>query len=248
MHYNAAGKLDSTQATDGTTTTSTYASTGARKLDHVLTGQGIKTGFDYDGPLLRQIRTRGEGDDPQQDTTVSIGYDNSARPVSETVNGQSVATQYNNDDQVTQVGDVAINHEPATGDPTSVVAGRARSQLTVDTRGKLAAQASAVTSEGSPDTPVLAESIQRDAVGRITTRIETSGSGSPTTYGYTYDPAGRLLGVTANGSTTESYTYDSTGGLTSRGSGMLTSWIQTDGHGRPVAGANGMAASWSAHY
>ncbi|MGE0082861.1 MAG: hypothetical protein AB7S75_00425 [Desulfococcaceae bacterium] len=50
----------------------------------------------------------------------------------------------------------------------------------------------------------------RDNAGRITAKTETSG-GVTSDYVYTYDPAGRLLTVTKNGTLTEEYRYNANG-------------------------------------
>jgi RHS repeat-associated protein len=50
----------------------------------------------------------------------------------------------------------------------------------------------------------------RDALGRITQKVETIG-GVTDTYGYTYDPAGRLTDVTKNGTSVGHYEYDGNG-------------------------------------
>ena len=47
----------------------------------------------------------------------------------------------------------------------------------------------------------------RDAGSRLVTKTETTG-GTTTTYGYTYDTAGRLTAVTQNGALATSYSYD----------------------------------------
>ena len=49
--------------------------------------------------------------------------------------------------------------------------------------------------------------LTRDAVGRVTQKVETI-QGAATTYGYSYDLAGQLVGVTKSGVPTGSYTYD----------------------------------------
>jgi RHS repeat-associated protein len=51
---------------------------------------------------------------------------------------------------------------------------------------------------------------QRDQLGRITTKVETV-EGASTTWGYTYDLAGRLEAVTQDGALLRHYTYDANG-------------------------------------
>jgi RHS repeat-associated protein len=57
---------------------------------------------------------------------------------------------------------------------------------------------------------VLNETYTRDSLGRISQKSETI-QGVTTTYGYSYDVAGRLTAVTHNGATVSTYSYDSNG-------------------------------------
>jgi YD repeat-containing protein len=57
---------------------------------------------------------------------------------------------------------------------------------------------------------LLQQSVQRDALGRIT-RLDESAPGGPHAWGYRYDEAGRLYGVTASGDTVARFRYDGNG-------------------------------------
>jgi RHS repeat-associated protein len=57
---------------------------------------------------------------------------------------------------------------------------------------------------------LFSETYTRDALGQITAKTETIG-GIASTYGYGYDPAGRLRDVTTNGTPSAHYEYDANG-------------------------------------
>ena len=249
--YDSAGRLDEREAADGTRASSTYEPVTAGKggrLASVQTGEGASTTFEYDGSLLTGVQSLGDtwtGDVTADQPEVTLDYDNSMRVTSETIDGDDVDVTYNDDDQPTQIGDVSITYDEESGDPETTSAGDSTTSFDIDTRGNLAASASTVEASGVT-APVFSESVVRDELGRITQRTETVGAGAPTTYGYEYDPAGRLTQVSRGGLTTETYGYDSSDGLVSRGNGVLSSWIDTDGHGRPVELADGTELQWSA--
>ena len=60
-----------------------------------------------------------------------------------------------------------------------------------------------------------------DKLGRITQKVETI-LGVATTYAYSYDLAGRLVGVTPTGAASSSYTYDANGNRLSKTVGAVT--------------------------
>lgn len=248
--YDAAGRIDEREAADGTSSSATYEPVTSGKggrLQSMQTGDGAATSFEYDGSLLTGVQTLGDtwtGDATADQPQVTFGYDNSMRVTRETIDGDDVAVTYNADDQPTQIGDVSIAYDAQSGDPQTASAGKSTTSYDLDTRGNLAAHASTVEMPGVA-APVFSESVVRDELGRITQRTETVGAAAPTTFGYQYDPAGRLTQVTQGGLTTETYGYDASDGLVGRGDGVLSSWIDTDGHGRPVELADGTELQWS---
>lgn len=244
LTYDSAGRVQHTEADDGTSVQSEFQTTGARNLKALETDAGVRTGLSFDGPLLTSISTRGDGDDPAQESQVSLTYDNSGRPASETIDGDTQSFAYNNDDQPTQIGPLQIGYDLASGDATSITAGTTVSRFATSDRG-LVDGLSAAVQGSSGETPVFTEQVVRDKLGRITQRTTTIGIGSPSVSAYSYDDAGRLVEVKTNGLTTETYGYNNTGGLTSRGNGVLSNWIATDGYGRPTSAADGTTATWS---
>lgn len=55
-----------------------------------------------------------------------------------------------------------------------------------------------------------------DNIGRITQKVETVGTNPANTFVYAFDAAGRLTGVTKNGSALSTYAYDSNSNRTSQ--------------------------------
>ncbi len=248
--YDSAGRLAEYEAGDGTSASTTYEpvqdGVGAR-LASVQTNEGASAEFDYDGPLLTGVTALGDtvtGDAMAAAPAVGLAYDSSLRLTSEEIDGDSVGYQYDNDDQATQIGDVALSYDAASGDPQTISAGDTATTVDVDTRGDLHALSSTAEAVGV-SAPVLSESVVRDKLGRITQRSETVGAGPADVYGYQYNLAGQLTEVSLNGATAETYGYDATGGMTSRGTGAISTWIATDGHGRPTQTADGTALTWS---
>lgn len=242
LDYDAAGRSTVTEATDGTSTTNTYEATGGRKLESVETDAGVETSLEYDGPLNTKITTAGDTG-VGSETAVEYDYDNSQRPVEETIDGDTIAATINNDDQLTAVGDVQIGYDAASGDAETITAGETRQTIGVDNRG-LPSQMTSETAVSTTPAEVFDEEIVRDGLGRIVERTETAG-GPAATYTYAYNDAGELTGISTPLGQVEGFGYNSTGGLISKGVGLLALPIPTDGHGRPTADASGNPITWS---
>src|SRR5262249_34716778 len=67
-------------------------------------------------------------------------------------------------------------------------------------------------------TTLLTQTLTRDALGRIT-QVQESGFVPTHTWGYRYDLAGRLYGVTQDGDTLRTYRYDGNGNRTEERNG-----------------------------
>lgn len=244
--YDGAGRASSVQANDGTSVSYAYEPvTGGRggRLASMQTGEGASTSLTFDGPLPTRVEQ--SADTPAGTATgaqppVELAWDSQLRPAGQTIAGQSVPLTYNDDDQVTAVGPLSLGYDAQTGDPTSITAVQTTTTFTVDQRGNLQSQISAAAS-----TAVLSEQVVRDELGRIVQRTETSDAGTHV-YGYAYDAASQLTQVTRDGGVIETYGYDVSGGLVSRGAGVLVSSTTTDGHGRPTSTADGTTAAWNA--
>jgi RHS repeat-associated protein len=98
---------------------------------------------------------------------------------------------------------------------------------------------------------VLNDTYTRDSLGRISQKTETI-QGVTTTYGYTYDTAGRLTAVTHNGATVSTYGYDTNGNRLTKVAPTGTTAYTYDDQDRlltqaPVAGPPSVAYTYSAN-
>ncbi len=170
--------------------------------------------LDWDGPLLLSETWTdlfGAGDGT---ATVSHAYDNDFRRISETLAGSPLTRSYDRDDRLIQVGAQTIRRNPATGFVTARTLDQATVAYSYDEFGAVATISASHGVTGS----LYQVTIDRDALGRITQRIETV-DGQTTTWTYAYDPAGRLSEVreTPDGGAmlVRSYVYDANGNLVS---------------------------------
>ena len=116
--------------------------------------------------------------------------------------GNTVNFTYDSDSYLTGAGALIVNRLPANGLIGSRQLGSLTETYAYNTHGELTAQS---LSFGA--TVLYALQLTRDAGGRVTHKTETI-SGATSNYDYTYDMAGRLIGVLKNGSVATSYTYD----------------------------------------
>jgi RHS repeat-associated protein len=116
--------------------------------------------------------------------------------------GNTIAFGYDNDDLLTSAGAMTLTRDAQNGLLTGTTLGTTTETMTYNSLGEVATSTSNIS--GSP---ILTASYTRDSLGRITTKTETI-QGTTTTYGYTYDTAGRLTEVKHNGNTIASYAYD----------------------------------------
>lgn len=204
-----AWRLDAISGADVLDMSWTY--TGPRLT--AATADALLT-LDWDVPLLlsetwTDLFGAGNGT-----ATVSHAYDNDFRRISETVAGSTITRSYDQDDRLIAVGAQTITRNPATGFVTARTLGQASVAYGYDEFGAIATISASHGVTGS----LYQVTIDRDALGRITQRIETV-DGQTTTWTYAYDPAGRLSEVreTPDGGAmlVRSYAYDANGNLIS---------------------------------
>jgi len=161
--------------------------------------------FTYDGTLLTQHAVTGP-----VTGTLAWTYDTDFRITGQTINGaNSVALTYDADSLLTQAGALTLARNAANGLVTGTTLGTVTDTISYNTHAEpLDHQVSAGAS------PVYRTQFTRDALGRITSKVETI-NGAADTYDYTYDLAGRLIGVLKNGVTNSTYTYDTNSNRTS---------------------------------
>jgi RHS repeat-associated protein len=205
-------RLDNVASTfGGVTLTSTGYSYTPTGLPQTLTtaDQGTLT-YGYNGSLLRSL-TWGPGVPGRVHGTVSLGYDNSFRLQSVSVNGAAVGLTYDDDDSVTSAGDLVVTPDEGTGLISTTTLGVVTDERMYNDFGEISSYTAVVGG-----TPVLSIGYPgRDGLGRILTKTETL-AGQTDTFEYAYDVRDRLETVTKNGALLRRYTYDANGNRLTR--------------------------------
>jgi RHS repeat-associated protein len=166
----------------------------------ILSPQGVRTQFFFDGTLLMDQSNSGEGRG-----RIRYGYDDFFRISSMEVDGGvgPIPFHYDLDGLLVQAGAETLLPNAASG---------LLENTTLD--GITESYAHSGFSETSQYTAsrngaaLFAATYVRDNLGRITSRTETIGLDAMKTYAYTYDSVGRLVSVSLNGGITATYAYD----------------------------------------
>jgi len=219
--YDADRQLTQVQRPDGQSLTLNYEPTGGRLTTltaptgpttftyHPTSGQvssiaspgGTTLSYNYDGSLLTGTTWTGP-----VGGSVTRTYDTDFRVAWEQVNGaNAVAFQYDQDSLLTGAGALTLTRHPQHGLLTGTTLGSVTDSLSYSTFGELSTYQASYS--GSPQLNVQ---YTRDALGRITQKVETIGGVTATTV-YGYDTAGRLTDVTLDGTLTAHYEYDANG-------------------------------------
>jgi len=209
LSYDAAGRLETLTIARGQVGYGYDAVTD--NLSSITAPGGMGLGFAYDGSLWTGQTWSGP-----VAGSVTHTYDNDFRTATVGVNGTSVAIQYNDDSLPTQVGDLTLNRNGATGFLEGSSLGTVTDNWSYNVFGEPAGYGALVG-----PTPVYTVQYTRDGLGRITTKVETI-NGTTTTYSYNYDPAGQLIEVKKEGVTVASYSYDANGNRLSATAGGQT--------------------------
>ncbi|MCP5013247.1 MAG: RHS repeat protein [Aestuariibacter sp.] len=197
--YDYAGRLGSITTTQGVYLYDYDVSTG--NLNSMTTPGGGQVRYDYNNYLINKTTWTG-----MVAGTVERTYDANGRVDSLGVNGSDVVSfQFNEDGQLTQAGVLNISYDTQTGLLTGTDAGMASDALGYNSFGE--ALNYTMQYNGGD---VYAEVYSYDDLGRISTKTETINRVA-TTYGYTYDLAGRLSQVRQNGALIADYSYDVNG-------------------------------------
>jgi YD repeat-containing protein len=197
LEYDSAGRLSRIDAAGRDYLYSFDEQTGL--LSSVAGPGGSSLGFAYDGSL--PLGTTWSG---MVSGSVTHSLDNNLRVTSQTVSGaHEIAFAYDNDGLTTQAGALSLEWDPDNG----LLVGTALASIAVaygyNDFGEVTSY-SASMGESS----LLSFDYTRDELGRIIERIETV-EGVSTSYGYTYDTAGRLTEVRQSGALVVGYGYDS---------------------------------------
>jgi len=206
LGYDAGGRVASRSFANGGVTTGAdiLAYDSAGRLASIVAASGESTSYGYDGSVLASKSWSGP-----INGSVSRTFDTGFRIASESVDAvNTIAFAYDSDGLLIGAGDLTLTRDPQTGLVTGSRVGNVTTSITYDAFGDATGY-----SASNAATPIFAESLTRDALGRITQKIESVG-GASDTYAYSYDRAGQLLAVTRNAVAAESYVYDANGNRT----------------------------------
>jgi RHS repeat-associated protein len=235
--YDGAGRLDFLLTPTGTYDYQYFGLSpcpgcAPGKLSRVTSPTGVNLDLTYDGRLITSTTWSGA-----VSGGLAFGYDTDFRVTTETVTAGSTSSviRYGYDPDSLLVcaspttcapagsNALVVTFAPNVARITQAVLGSTTETRTYNGFGELA---SLVGKRGTPTlySEVMdSASAPRDALGRITTRVETTSSGT-VTWQYTYDNRNRLEEVFRNGASVERFSYDANGNRTSRvaPSGTLT--------------------------
>ncbi len=194
--YDSAGRLSFT-TTPTETVSYAYDSTTGNLSGASITG-GEAIAYGYNGPLPTSSTWTGA-------VAGSVGraYNSNFWVASQSINsGNPIDFTYDNDGLLTKAGTLVVKHNAKDGLITGTTLGSATDSRTYDSFAEL----TGLTAKYKTTT-LYTVKFTRDADGRITGKTETIG-GQENVFAYAYDAAGRLIGVTENGTSISSYTYD----------------------------------------
>ena len=199
LEYDAAGRPKTLTTPDRQVEYGYAASTGNLSSVTVPGGEGLA--YIFDGPLMKTETWAGP-----VTGTVGRTYDNDLNITSRSVNGGApIAFVYDDDDLLTQAGDLALTRHPQNGLLMGASLGGVSSAYGYNGHGELTNDSTTTAS-----TSLLEVTLVRDDLGRITEKAETI-DGVETEYAYSYDTAGRLETESVDGAILATYAYDANG-------------------------------------
>lgn len=202
LTYDSGGRMSLLTLPGGALTYRYSPTTG--RLSTLTAPDGGMLSYSYDGPLPTDTAWTGA-----VSGSVGLAYDNNFRVTSLTVNGaNSVSFAYDADGLLSTAGSLNLTHNAQNGLLTGTTLGGVTDIVSYTDLAELKDYSVAYSGSG-----MYSASYVQDAIGRIAQKTEALAGGTAT-YGYTYDAAGRLSGVTKNGTTATTYTYDSNGNRT----------------------------------
>jgi RHS repeat-associated protein len=218
--FNADKQPTAIQRPDGQTTAFGYDSGG--RLSAVTFSRGL-LGYTYDtaGRVATLTDPGGVGLTFAYDGALPLGeawsgplagavtrtFSNDFDVATEKVNDAfEIAFGYDPDRLLTQAGALTIARDAATGLVTSTTLGTTTEAHAYNPFGESTRQTAQANGAD-----VFDVQITRDALGRITQRIEVVVDGITRVFAYGYDLAGRLTAVERNGTLVVQYTYDANG-------------------------------------
>ncbi len=207
--YDPFGRLTTLTIPRGTLNYAYSPTTG--HLTGITDPGGVGLTYTYNGEILTHVAWNGP-----LNGFVGYTYDEGARLAQLNVNGTPHAFTYDSDDALTHAGALTLAYHPTTGLLTGTTLSGVTDSWTFNAFAELSGYSAAYNAAN-----VFAATYTRDALGRITQKVETV-NGVTETWAYTYDPAGRLATVTLNGGQIATYTYDLNGNRQSDGTNAAT--------------------------
>jgi RHS repeat-associated protein len=190
------GRLTQTQTPEGNID---YSYACGTKIESI-TKDAESITYEYDGKLVTS-----ETIDGTLVQSLSYTYNNDFDVTAFSYAGGTTNFTYDNDGLLNAAGSFAISRNVDNGLPEAVTSNAFN--LTRTFNGYAEVEGQGVSVGG---TDVASWNLTRDKNGRITQKTETI-AGTLAEYSYTYDPMGRLLDVTKDGTTVEKYSYDPNG-------------------------------------
>ena len=219
--YDSAGRLEDIITPGGTYHRQYYdltpcAGCAPGRISRVTSPDAIALDYTYDGPLTTGLAWSGS-----INGSVSFAYNTDFNLRTEMITSASGGAAYHFafdlDSLLTCASPtncatpgadaLRLTYHPNHGLPTGSTLGTLSETLTYNTLGELATQTTTAGGSAVFSQAYDSPSFPRDALGRITRKVEALGAAT-NTWDYTYDLAGRLTTVALNGSAYESYTYD----------------------------------------
>ena len=207
-NYDATnGLLQSISTTNSGTHSFTYTND---RIDTVTTASGLKEKYTYHGQQIKSAELTNSSN--ATIGKITYEFDGDHRPRSKTTVGQSSSDSdggayftYNNDNQLTQYGPMALAYSTTTGKLVGTVTDAIKDTRSYDRYGALSKYTA--YAQGSM---IYSYELVRDNMSRITAMTETT-LGVVKKFIYTYDIVGRLTDVTQDGVSVASFIYDSNG-------------------------------------
>jgi RHS repeat-associated protein len=200
--YDTGGRTSSLGIARGLFNYSYNATTS--QLTGVTAPGGLGLNYSYDGALPTGVTWSGA-----VTGATTYTYNNLLLASTESINAaNSVNFTYDVDGLLKTAGNLALTRSAQNGLLTGSTLGGATDSMTYNTLAELTNYSASYTTTG-----IYSAAYSHDALGRITQKVETIG-GTPVTYGYSYDSAGRLIAVTKDTNPLSTYSYDSNGNRT----------------------------------
>lgn len=197
INRDAAGRVASVTCPSGSVAYSYEAGSG--KLSSITGWDGSTLSFTYDSALLLLETWSGAANG-----YVSRAYDQNLLLTTLTLSsGHAVTYSYDADGLMVQAGDESLTWNADNGMLTDTQLGTVSTSFLYDPYGNLAGLN--VTRGGAT---LYASTMVYDAIGRVTSKTETTVDGTTAEYTYTYLVGGQLGSVYKNGTHQATFSYD----------------------------------------